>query len=551
VVLSTGAPTSIGRALESAVVLAHERVSRRHALLSFRRDGWFVVDQGSKEGTFVNGVAIVARRPTPVGPGDLLRIGPWVLRLVAVRPSRACTPGGAGQGDDDGTSIVTDDAPGTAGLVEKAARDGGGIGAVAAHRLRILTDCIGELGNVGDEGAIARALVHSAAAACGAVRAVLLRAVGARAERVEVIAAAGTAAGAGVSGGGGGGGGGGGAFSRSLIHTASEGGPAVLARQDAAGLVSLAGSGVHSALCTPVLIGGAPVAYLYVDAREDQPPLPADAAAFCEALARAGGLAWANLRRAQLERRQRQLTDELEAARAAQRLFLPEESGTAACLRYAMRMAPGAFVAGDLFDAVVQPDGRVAVWLGDVSGHGAGSAMLMACAQSHLHGAIARGADAIEAARTLNAYLCGRALGGRFVSLWAGVVSADGLVRFADAGHGHWMVVGDGSAAPGASGAGSAPKGIPLGIDAEVRIETGELRLTPGQRLVVYSDGAVEERNGAGEFFGKARLAAAIHPAGDAESDVRSAFDAILAFAGGSVLDDDVTVASLEVPARP
>lgn len=70
----------IGRASDSAVLLEDQSVSRQHAVITGRDDGFQVKDLGSKNGTFVNGRQI----PDSVmlGHGDILQFGIYSLRLV-------------------------------------------------------------------------------------------------------------------------------------------------------------------------------------------------------------------------------------------------------------------------------------------------------------------------------------------------------------------------------------------------------------------------------------------------------------------------------------
>jgi len=51
-------PFSVGRKIDKDLVIADPRVSRDHALIVLEEDGFFLVDQGSKHGTFVNGERI-------------------------------------------------------------------------------------------------------------------------------------------------------------------------------------------------------------------------------------------------------------------------------------------------------------------------------------------------------------------------------------------------------------------------------------------------------------------------------------------------------------
>lgn len=79
-------------------------MSRAHATIEATRSGWTVTDNGSSNGTTVNGRAIVARRAEPVAPGDVIGIGPVELRLEASSGGRRPT-GGRALDDSDRTRI--------------------------------------------------------------------------------------------------------------------------------------------------------------------------------------------------------------------------------------------------------------------------------------------------------------------------------------------------------------------------------------------------------------------------------------------------------------
>src|SRR5262249_8051967 len=157
-------------------------------------------------------------------------------------------------------------------------------------------------------------------------------------------------------------------------------------------------------------------------------------------------------------------------------------------------------------------DGRVAVCMGDATGHGAASAMMMAMTQSHLHAELRRDADPAAAVSTVNRYMSERSAGGRVGSLWVGGVGAEGGGRdvgAGGAGQGQW--VGGGRGEPVRKVQSEEPRGtgIPVGIDASHEYRTSRLQLTPGDRLVVYSDGLVEQRDARGEQFGAERFGSA------------------------------------------
>jgi serine phosphatase RsbU (regulator of sigma subunit) len=401
-------------------------------------------------------------------------------------------------------------------------------------RLQLLIDCIANLNAAEDESALARAAVAAALKGTGFRRAAMLRADAA--DSIEVLAALRRDVRSDEPF----------VFSRSLVREAGRGHVVTMSSSDVAmDGRSIADLGIQSALCLPVQLGGAVAAVLYLDSRRGERAADSANTAYCEAVARACGLAMANLKRADLERRQAALHQELSAAREVQRVLVPPESGVHGAIRYSVRMQPGLFVAGDLFDVFPLADGRVSIFIGDVSGHGLGPALVMAMTQAHLHAQLATHADPARVIEEVNRYVADHVADGRYVSLWLGIASPDGEIRYVDAGHGHWRVV----RARGGSDSPASGGGIPVGIDRTRRFAAESVRLSAGDRLLLFSDGVVEQRNPAGDEFGVGRLLEAAGLPGAV--DPAEAIDrAMKAFAAGLAPSDDATVACITVDAE-
>jgi sigma-B regulation protein RsbU (phosphoserine phosphatase) len=518
-------PVVIGRSASCDLPLVDDSVSRRHATLVRKRGQWFVIDDGSSGGTFVNGHRIEKGKPTPIGAGDLVRIGPWAFRVAL---GEAPPPEFS-----KGAMSTVDDSEVSGQRVQRAGPERMGR---SERRLRLLSDAIAMLNGVTSEAAAASAALESAILGSGYTRGAVLRRAGAA--EVEVVASLRADPGDAEDF----------TFSRSLIEHANGGETVVLS--STAPMVnygqSIAELEIHSALCVPVGLGGSITGYLYLDARGHETQVKSDASSFCESIAIAYGLAVANIQRAELARRQGEMHAELTAAREVQKLVMPPEQGVVGCISYAARSLPGSFVAGDLFDVVDVAGEGVALCLGDVSGHGAGSALLMAAAQSFLSAELRRlapGQDAVVAVEALNRYLCERPLGGRFLSLWVGVLMPDGTLHFVDAGHGHWALLrASGEVRSSWESLGSG--GIPIGIEPDYHFTRASVHLGPGDRMLVYSDGIVEQR-GQGGQFGAARLQEAARGVGTPAEDIERLFKALGAFSPGMMLDDDATAASL------
>ena len=89
------------------------------------------------------------------------------------------------------------------------------------------------------------------------------------------------------------------------------------------------------------------------------------------------------------------------------------------------------------------------------------------------------------------------------------------------------------------------PRATAGSLPIVVNSNAASLTLSPGERVILYSDGAVEERNGRGEFFGLERLVAALATTESTKTDVAAVFETIRHFTGVTTLDDDVTIASI------
>ena len=74
-------PTRVGRGADSAIVVEGDSVSRRHAHLERRAGAWYVVDDGSTNGTYVNEEQI--SREQLLVNGDRIKVGPSILKFLS------------------------------------------------------------------------------------------------------------------------------------------------------------------------------------------------------------------------------------------------------------------------------------------------------------------------------------------------------------------------------------------------------------------------------------------------------------------------------------
>jgi len=517
-IISGDGPVMIGRSRDADVCLPDASVSRRHASLVKREEQWFVTDLGGRHGTTINGVRVEPNQPAVAAEGDFIRIGPYTFRL-SFGPSRPSTMART----DHGVASDT--------IVERvSSRE---IGSLAQRRLELLCDGAVTIHQASDEDRLALAVVQLALAGTGFHRAAILRPTGSN-DQVEVIASRDLKASKGEEF----------SFSRSLLAEASSGHIARLSKKGGEQRgQSIERLGIVSALCAPVILDNSVVGYIYLDSRESEQQGYADAVGFCHAVSRLAGLALSNLKRGELQQRQSRLMEDLKGAREAQAFLCPKGEGTFGRLRYAMRSHPGRFVAGDLFDIYDLEGGKVGICFGDVTGQGVAAAIHMTAVLSSLRAALARYGDPSLAIKDVNRYIAERSPDHMFVSLWVGVFdSAKSILSYVDAGHGHWFTK-HGSDAPVVA---EKPGGLLVGIDPEYPYEPKAMTLRPRDRLIIYSDGIIEQTNPGGEAFDKSRALEVLQHSNSAAEDVSALFAAVQEFAAFN-LDDDTTVASIEV----
>jgi hypothetical protein len=233
--------------------------------------------------------------------------------------------------------------------------------------------------------------------------------------------------------------------------------------------------------------------------------------------------------------------DELEVARQLQRELLPAgELDVPGCtVRHTYRTANE--VGGDYYNFLTLPDGRVAVVMGDASGHGIAAGLLMAIAEATLQLALDLDPSPPRVADLLNRSLC--RTGGRraYMSLFLGILNpANGAMEYVCAGHPYPLLrrkngtleeLGEG--------------GFPLGLSQRVEPRLLRTEIGPGDQLVLYTDGLPEAIREDGEAFGFERLKALVLPGGTPEQLLERILGALDGFVGNAPTMDDISVAVL------
>lgn len=230
--------------------------------------------------------------------------------------------------------------------------------------------------------------------------------------------------------------------------------------------------------------------------------------------------------------------DELEVARELQADLLPQQVATVPGYSFAHSYRTANEVGGDYYDVRPLPDGRVALVVGDASGHGMAAGLVMAIANATLDTALDLDPSPEQVLNLLNRTLCRTGTRRTFMSLFYGVLWPDlGIIEYVSAGHpfpflrrenGEIEELGHG--------------GLPLGLREPLPVQSHKVALRPGDLLVMYTDGLAESIDAKGRSFGYDGIQEMLKPGGlptAAHDRILAAFDRHI---GEEPLRDDLTL---------
>ncbi|HPC82831.1 MAG TPA: SpoIIE family protein phosphatase [Thermoanaerobaculaceae bacterium] len=506
----------LGRDPASDIVISHPTVSRRHARLEWDGKQLTVEDLGSSGGTFVNGTRVQRER---LAPGDVLRLGPSIEYSVGV--GTASTP-----------------------LALAAKRE---TGEEEVKHLQVLLD-------------VARAL--NAATVLDEVQEIVLQAAVRimKADRGSVVLfdSLGKLRAAAV-------------FPHdipdgswaehsSLLERAVRERRTVCTGEDMSPSQSMILRGAAMAVATPLMVArrplGAPedasfvaglevIGGVLVERLTRGHPFSRNDLAVLESVASDTASAIDSARLYREAREKAKIDHEMGLARSIQAALLRKPEVVTFAETYAFSQSARA-VGGDLIHTMVRSDGGLALAVGDVSGKGISAALIMAMVQGFLGVLHEVGLAVGELPGVINRNLSRYSVGNRYVTLAAGVLHADGRLQVTNAGHAPVSILrGDGAIET------VNPHGPMLGLLDGVSWEWEEVRLQPGDVVVMISDGLTESFSPGGEEFGVEGVQAVLGKQED-RSPMKvgqALLDAAARHRAGREASDDVTL--LVVRFRP
>jgi phosphoserine phosphatase RsbU/P len=504
----TRSPYSIGRLPENDLVLSNPFVSRRHAEIVVENGQTYLVDLGSKHGTYVNGKPITARHM--LGEDDTVHFGSTdgpSLRL-----------GSADTGSGSTIRDIIDQIPevsSTGSALEKlnwffeSARKLKTSGAVD-QILGALIDTTLQLTQVERgfvflcnesgqlEMALGRddhgeALVDEATVSHGAIRQ---------------------------------------AVSNSSEYILTD----TLSADPEARSASIVAHSIRSVICIPLRKrrpGGAKetdlLGLLYLDSRLKPGSLTQIDSDLLRTIATDAAALIDNAQLAIAEERERRYREELNIAAEIQRSLMTVRLPSLSWAAVSAQSVACREVGGDFYDVLENGD-SLSVVVADISGKGISAAILASTLQGLIYSQLAARQPLNAIAEVVNRYICSKSIE-KYATMCILRLTPDGKMEYINCGHVPPFLY--------ANGCSRLPESnLPVGLIENAPFQSGTEQLAPGSRVLIVTDGVTEAQTPDGDFYGEEPLTA---PA-MAQASLGDICDELKSLCGSLAADDDCTL---------
>jgi sigma-B regulation protein RsbU (phosphoserine phosphatase) len=515
--------TVLGRQVDCTVCLSAKAVSRQHAQIFQDEETYYVEDLESSNGTFLNGERLPPRNRVPFTENDTLQIGPYVF---ALRPEPTITP-------TDEHLVIRDS-------ISAMSLDHSVYGQAPAQKLQCVLEISQSLARTLDlETLLAKLMDQLMRLLPQADRCLVLMCeedkllVRGQRCRHQVDEHAYP-------------------YSRTVVQRALAEGIGILSEDvqgdqrflNSATLTSL---NLRSLICVPLITQeGKRLGVIQVDRFRQGTPFRSDDLHLLTTICMQVAIVLDNAAlHAELLREER-FRQELALAREIQQGFLPSEfeEFSRDGVQLFASVHPAREVSGDLYDFCRLDDGRLAFFVGDVSGKGMPAALFMVAVRTLARYLAAAGGSPADTLSTLNKSLVQSNPSGMFVTLVHGIYHPKtGEIILSSGGH-HLPLI---RRANGTVEELTQRTGRLLGYEGlDLRLKNMNLFLKPGDTLVFYTDGYTEARSpGDREMLGLERLREVVRQFDSSMSlsaCAELAREKVLQFTRSKELQDDLTL---------
>jgi len=503
-------PFTVGRLPENDLVLAHPYVSRRHADILIEGDQYFLVDQGSRHGTFVNGQPAAPRQL--VTPDDTIHFG--ALDGPALHLG----------------TVETHDSSTIRAIIDQMPEVGAGN---PLDKLRWFFESARKLNTSDAVDQILTALLDTTLQLTQVERGYVflaneageMRLVVGRSDKGEELTDEST-------------------LSHGAMRQAMNSDEFILTDTLSADpetrSASIVAHSIRSVICIPLrkrrpgsaskeadLLG-----LLYLDSRLKAGRLTAIDNDLLRTIAKDAAALIDNAQLALAEERERHYRQEMSIAADIQRGLMSVQPPVLSWASVGARSVPCREVGGDFFD-IVEDGETLSVVLADISGKGISAAILGATLQGLIYSLLVARQPLATLADVVNRYICSKNIE-KYATMAVLRLTPAGRLDYINCGHVPPFVYSNGASR-------LTESNLPVGLIEGAPFSSGSLQLQPGSRVLIVTDGVTESADAAGDFYGEDRLVA---PELE-KTTLDDIFSSVEKFSGSLAADDDCTVVDL------
>jgi serine phosphatase RsbU (regulator of sigma subunit) len=295
-------------------------------------------------------------------------------------------------------------------------------------------------------------------------------------------------------------------------------------------------------LTIPMISQGELVGMLNLGKKQNEEDFSADDLDILTQASNQIALALQNLRLQSAYIDKKRMDKELEMARVIQKRLMPQEIPQVAGLDVHGESRPCFEVAGDYFDILDVGEGNTAMVIADVSGKGAGAAMIMA----NLQASIRVGIDIMDKTEfsnfvnTINNHIYKNTSSSEFITFFMGIWNPTSkMLYYINAGHNPPLVLNKENKVTTLNAT-----GLILGILPDQKYEIGSVKIEEESVLAIYTDGLEEALSPANEIFGQEKIINAVSSNRHLSSReiVKAVQDKAIEHCEGKPLHDDLTM---------
>ena len=260
---------------------------------------------------------------------------------------------------------------------------------------------------------------------------------------------------------------------------------------------------VRSVLCVPLKIKDKVVGVVYADNRFEAGIFTQADLELIAAITSIAAIAIENARLYNMAVEKGRLLRELQMAREIQSSFLPDQTPQVEGWQFSARWEPAREVAGDYYDFIPIDSDHLGLVIADVTDKGAAAALFMVFTNSIVRASVTTGLTPVESIINANRLITSRSTNAMFVSLvYILLDTRSGEAVCVNAGHNPPLYYNHEKDAFQRL----YPNGMVLGIDPDSPFSQHNLRLNPGDFVLLYTDGLIDAINQQEKSFGMARV---------------------------------------------